>query len=465
MKKITSLLYVAVVVAAAWLLPVAHGKTPVSEAPAVEAAAPVLDLQDGDTFVFLGDSITHQCLYTQYIENFFYTRYPERRIHFHNAGVSGDKALDALRRFEDDVAAFGPKYVSVLLGMNDGGYLPFDSEIFEKYSGKMTELIEAITAAGATPILMNPTMFDHHQLGVALEDPDYRFRMKEFSDQYNSVLAFFGAWVREQAVEHRYPFVNLWGPLSDVTMEQRRTRPDFTLLPDAIHPAAAGQFVMAYSFLWQLKPERKAVSSISLSRRGDAWRAGGSGGEIADVQGDEERVSFQFTAESLPWVVPELAYEGKFKWGGGRDPQVGYKLMNAGHRLSNERLKISGLAPGSYEVLIDGQSIGKLLSHVQLGTKIELQSNPNTPQYQQAMKVALLNRARNDQAMRPLRDLWGRIKGARKKFAEVPQAAPVSRVNLQPEIDALLQLAREFEDKIYAANQPVPRRYEVRRVK
>ena len=58
----------------------------------------VLDLQDGDTFVFLGDSITHQCLYTQYVENFFYTRYPDRKIHFHNAGVSGDRAGDALAK-------------------------------------------------------------------------------------------------------------------------------------------------------------------------------------------------------------------------------------------------------------------------------------------------------------------------------------------------------------------------------
>lgn len=29
-----------------------------------------LELQDGDTFVFLGDSITHQRLYTQDVESF-----------------------------------------------------------------------------------------------------------------------------------------------------------------------------------------------------------------------------------------------------------------------------------------------------------------------------------------------------------------------------------------------------------
>lgn len=38
-----------------------------------ESPKPVtsIDLQDGDSFVFLGDSITHQCLYTQYVEDYF----------------------------------------------------------------------------------------------------------------------------------------------------------------------------------------------------------------------------------------------------------------------------------------------------------------------------------------------------------------------------------------------------------
>ena len=85
-----------------------------------------IELKDGDTFVFLGDSITHQCLYTQYVEDYFYTRMPKVRIHFHNAGVGGDRAQNALDRFEDDVAAFKPKYVTILLGMNDGAYRGFE---------------------------------------------------------------------------------------------------------------------------------------------------------------------------------------------------------------------------------------------------------------------------------------------------------------------------------------------------
>ena len=75
-----------------------------------------VDLYDGDTLVFLGDSITHQCLYTQYVEDYFYTRYPNRRIRLHNAGVSGDQANDALIRFDEDIAEFNPKYVTILIG-------------------------------------------------------------------------------------------------------------------------------------------------------------------------------------------------------------------------------------------------------------------------------------------------------------------------------------------------------------
>jgi len=100
-----------------------------------------LELQDGDTFVFLGDSITHQRLYTQYVETFFYTRFPDRRIRFHNAGVGGAQAWDALQRMQQDVTDFKPKYVSILLGMNDGRYRPFERVIFTTYQADMTEVV------------------------------------------------------------------------------------------------------------------------------------------------------------------------------------------------------------------------------------------------------------------------------------------------------------------------------------
>ena len=49
-----------------------------------------LDFKNGDNIVFFGDSITHQRLYTQYVEDYFYTRFPNMRLRLHNAGVSED---------------------------------------------------------------------------------------------------------------------------------------------------------------------------------------------------------------------------------------------------------------------------------------------------------------------------------------------------------------------------------------
>src|SRR6476620_892062 len=99
-------------------------------APQFKPLVEKIDLKDGDTLVFLGDSITHQCLYTQYIEDFFYTRYPKVRLNFHNSGVGGDRAADALRRFDEDVAVYKAKYVTILLGMNDGTYTKYEQGIF-----------------------------------------------------------------------------------------------------------------------------------------------------------------------------------------------------------------------------------------------------------------------------------------------------------------------------------------------
>lgn len=436
-----------------------------------EVAPPAtLDLQDGDTLVFLGDSITHQCLYTQYVEDFFFTRYPDRNIHFHNAGVSGDKAADALRRFDDDVTALHPKYVTVLLGMNDGQYSDFTPEIFDAYQRDMTQVLEKIDSAGAKAVVLTPTPFDHHQLALRLKDPEYRFKDREFSPQYNSVLGFFSGWLRETAGQRRLPCIDLWGPLNDFTFSARRTEPDFTLVPDAIHPGEAGQFIMAYSLLSQFSPDRKTVSSISLTKRGELWIAtgGATAGAVSDLQplSDGSGVTFTHLSPALPWVVPDAGSEEKLKWESVKPAALGMALTHAGHRLGSERLKISGLEPGLYEIRIDGQPIGKPMPHTTLAAKIELQDNATTPQHKQALQVALLNRERNDKAMRPLRDIWGRIKGLRK---QLDATKPEGRDRIEKEIadkiastKPLIELGRQYEQRIHTAAAPLARHYEVR---
>ena len=415
--------------------------------------------QDGETVVFLGDSITHQCLYTQYLENFLITRYPERRIQFHNAGVSGDRVGDCLNRFEQDVASFEPDYVFVLLGMNDGQYQDFDAKTVSTYQRGMSLLLDRIAEAGAKSIVLSPTMFDHGTVQRRKNDENWRFRTRSFSGQYNALMAYFGAWCLEESGRRGLPFVNLWGPLNEHTVAQRRIEPAFSMVDDAIHPQASGQMVMAFEILSQLGAERRSANSIAISKRGKKWVGRG----VKNLTGNEEgsEVSFDHQAASLPWVIPELQASRALKWGLPSDGRVGYRLTKAGHKMSADRVKIAGLAPGNYEVLIDGEPIGTW-NHIAIGTKIEIQENEKTPQYQQALQVALLNQKRNDELIRPLRDTWSKIKGLRGSEPGTEKAGQLEELLARAE--ELAEKERAGLEDIYAAAQPKLRKWVIRKV-
>src|SRR5262245_26457594 len=64
-------------------------------------------LRDGDTVVFLGDSITAARTYGKIVERYTLLRYPDRKVHFINAGWGGDTAAGGLGRLDRDVFARG----------------------------------------------------------------------------------------------------------------------------------------------------------------------------------------------------------------------------------------------------------------------------------------------------------------------------------------------------------------------
>jgi lysophospholipase L1-like esterase len=432
----------------AWPAPLPAQET---RPPAIVDNKPIvkaIELKDGDTLVFLGDSITHQCLYTQYIEDYFYTRHPKMRVRFHNAGVGGDRAADALRRFDEDVAACKPKYVTILLGMNDGTYRDFDKATFDTYQADMSRLLDRIAALGATAVPMTPTMHDARAARASPRGPQ-----EPRDTYYNGVLALYGAWLREQAHRRGLGFVDMYSPLNNLTTQERKTRPEFTLIKDAVHPDAPGQVVMACAILSDMLP-RSSVSAITSGIGANGRRTvTAANGRISDaeVKGGDA-LAFTFTANALPWVLPPEAAEG-------------YALTKAGHRYSNEKFTVRHLPPGRYELKIDGQAVGTY-SDAQLARGIELQENTKTPQHQQALAVALLNREKNDQAVRPLRNLWRDLK--LKQRAVTGPAAEARQRELTEwmptftaKVNELKQLVADYEQRIYQINQPKPRRYEL----
>ena len=433
-----------------WIMVIAAGAAMGAGAAGFKVPVTSIDLQDGDTFVFLGDSITHQCLYTQYVEDYYYTRYPDRRILFHNAGVSGDRAADALDRFAEDVATFKPKYITVLLGMNDGGYQQFDLGIFNTYETGMTELADRMDALGAVEIFMGPTMYDSRVASVTpprwLKDQE---KIALATHYYNAVLAFYGTWVRDTALERGEGYVDLLGPLNYHTTQQRLEDPAFTLIPDAVHPGPAGHAVMAFELLEQMNADR-SVSGVNASRKPDgSWRVASPDGGVSEVSGDGASLRFTFKAQALPWVLPPEA-------------ALGYEITKSGHKMGNERLSVRGLKPGKYSLKIDGIEVGQY-THAQLGAKVELQGNEKTPQYQQALAVALLNKECNDKAVHPLRNQWAARKGKRRGNLQEkdPEAYARFYSAFEAEVARLLKLKADYAERIYALAQPRARVYEI----
>ena len=144
-------------------------------------------------------------------------RFPRIRLRLHNAGVGGC-SRDALLRFDQDIASYKPKYVTVLLEMNDGHYAEYFDDVFTDYSKNMTQLLDEIQKAGATAILMTPTMFDAAPSGC--KNPvDSSAQSVTF---YNATLAYYGAWLRDIATERGLGLVDMWNPLNDISFSQRQ---------------------------------------------------------------------------------------------------------------------------------------------------------------------------------------------------------------------------------------------------
>lgn len=87
-------------------------------------------LENGKTFVFIGDSITdagrksplHSPYGVGYVRSFIellFASNPALNLNFINRGIGGDTIVDLLHRWERDALQYKPDYLSVKIGIND----------------------------------------------------------------------------------------------------------------------------------------------------------------------------------------------------------------------------------------------------------------------------------------------------------------------------------------------------------
>lgn len=323
------------------------------------------ELHNGDRVTFYGDSITAQRYYTRDIQDFVETRYPTLQVSYHNAGVPGDKvtggyAGDAAERVERDVKPWNPTVITVMLGMNDGDYVPPDPRIFADYQSGYEKLLAMLRAAapGARITLLENTPYDEITHGT------------EFSG-YMATTEQNAAATPALGRRENLPVIGVYFPVKELLERAKATDPALAslLVPDRIHPSEPIHWVIAESVMkaWHINP---VVSAVALSATSQVVTQS-QRTQVTGVAAHGDVVEWDQLDEALP--LP-FNFENA--------------LMNFVLKISDlascdqEMLTVSDLKPGDYELKIDKTVVGTF-SGEQLAKGVNL-ALLKTPMWQQA---------------------------------------------------------------------------------
>jgi lysophospholipase L1-like esterase len=218
---------------------------------AVEPTNAWARLGDVHHIVFLGDSITYSGQYVEFIETYFVTRFTERRIEILNLGLPSETVSglsedghaggkfprpELRERLARVLEKAKPDLVIACYGMNDGIYLPFSEERFQKFKDGIAWLRESVAASGAKSLHVTPPTFDEMKGG----HPGYANTLDRYSD-----------WLLAQRLAG-WDVVDLHGPMNRYLTERRQKEPDFFLAIDGVHCGETGHWIIAKQILLHL---------------------------------------------------------------------------------------------------------------------------------------------------------------------------------------------------------------------
>lgn len=351
-------------------------------------------LKNGDRVCFYGDSITDQRFYCAEIETYVHTRFPKLRVRFIDSGVGGDTVRGGWAgpidlRLKRDVFTFKPNVVTIMLGMNDAAYKPFNKNIFNIYRTGYQHIIRELKRhlPGVRIVLLGTTPYD-----------DITHKPK-FPGGYNAVLLRYCQFVKHLAQRNHLMYVDFNAPMVKVLQEAEKINPALAkqFFPGRIHPSAAGQMMMALALL-------KAWGAPATVTRVDINAATSHvtqavNTSISDLKATASGITWTQRDGSLP--EPVLGLHENWpqfpSWELFRTPQPNPKYTNPAaalinklsgftRKLDQETLSVKGLAEPRYNLKIDNRKIGTF-SSAQLAKGINL-ADYFTPMLRQAYHVS-----------------------------------------------------------------------------
>jgi lysophospholipase L1-like esterase len=206
--------------------------------------------EDGQTVVFIGDSITDcgrrdanapfGAGYVKAAIDLITARYPECDLDYFNEGISGNTVQDLRRRWDTDVVAHRPDWVSVKIGINDLHRTVDQSpqavppDAFERLYRECLEITKKETSARLVmidPFFLSVEPEPGSREAVILSRlPSYLDVVARLADEYGALH------VRTQETFER----------------QLSYRPPSAFCPEPVHPYFSGHQVIAHELLQTL---------------------------------------------------------------------------------------------------------------------------------------------------------------------------------------------------------------------
>ena len=131
--------------------------------------------QDVKRILFLGNSITYSGQYVSYIDAYLTLQYPDRDFEIINVGLPSETVSglsesghadgkfprpDLHERLKRILERTKPDLIFSCYGMNDGIYLPFDEERFQKYKEGINWLNQEVRVNGTPIVHITPPIYD-----------------------------------------------------------------------------------------------------------------------------------------------------------------------------------------------------------------------------------------------------------------------------------------------------------------
>ena len=337
-------------------------------------------LRDGDTVVFLGDSITAARTYGKVVENYTLLRFPGRKVRFVNSGRGGDTAAGGVKRLDRDVFAHGATVLVVAYGVNDIGWgLKADDEHKQAYLDGIRGIVDRCKEHKVRVFVCSAA--------ITAEDPDKAEAgfLQRMCDEGLAVARERGAGAID--VQRAMRAIQRKVRAAAEATKPAKDRPTLHA-PDGVHLNDLGQLAMAFAILKGLGAPAD-VSSVTVDFRGpDLVEA--TGCRVTNLTGDAKGLEFDRLDGGLPVNF-------------GVFGALQFRFVPVPEGLNRYMLSVRGLPEGRYDVTADGRPLGsfaadRLAAGVNVSSATADGWEPGGPWDAQAALLVRLTDARSEVA-------------------------------------------------------------------